>query len=310
MPHVAFDLVPVDGVNVFYCDAGPKDAPAIVLLHGFPSSWRMFATLIPLLADKYRVIAPDYPGFGRSAAPAPEAFAYTFDHLAECVDGLLSRLGLERFALYMQDYGGPVGFRLAAARPARIAALVIQNAVAHLEGLSPTWEPRKAYWRDRAVHEESMRRALLSPDVARQRHAGHATERVDADIWTEELAFLQRPGMDRIQLELMYDYRSNVAAYPAWQKYLREHRPPTLVVWGRHDALFTVEGAFAFQREVPEAEVHVLDAGHFALDEKIDTVAALMRRFLARAARSARRSEKGRRSDAAAASIPGRDPIF
>jgi len=191
-----------------------------------------------------------------------------------------------RFALYLQDYGGPVGFRLALAHPERVVALIIQNTVAHLEGLSPVWDVRKAFWKDRPAYEEILRQALLSPEVARQRHAGHVAERIDPDSWTDELEFLRHPGMDRIQLDLMFDYRTNVAAYPAWQAYLHEHRPPTLVVWGKHDAVFTIDGARAFGRDVPDAEIHQLEAGHFALDEELDTVAALVRDFLARVATS------------------------
>jgi pimeloyl-ACP methyl ester carboxylesterase len=280
LPRVEYKTVLVDGVNIFYRDAGPKDEPVILLLHGFPSSSRMFATLIPLLADTYHVIAPDYPGFGHSDAPTPERFSYTFDRLAGCVDKFAEQLGLTRYALYLQDYGGPVGFRLAAARPERIIALIIQNAVAHLEGLSDAWDIRKAFWQDRAAHEEKLRQALLSLEVASKRHAGYVPGRIDPDTWTDEFAFLTRPGMDRIQLDLMFDYRTNVASYPRWQAYLREHRPPTLVVWGKYDALFTVEGALAFGREVPDAEIHLLNAGHFALDEEADAIAELIRRFL------------------------------
>lgn len=280
LPPVEYKTALVDGLNLFYREAGPKDGPIILLFHGFPSSSRMFASLIPLLADNYHLIAPDYPGFGHSDTPPPERFSYTFDRLAECVGKLTEQLGLARYALYLQDYGGPIGFRLAKAHPERVTALIIQNAVAHLEGLSEAWDVRKAFWQDRAAHEKKLRQALLSLDVARTRHAGHVPERVDPDTWTDEFAFLTRPGMDRIQLDLMFDYQTNVAAYPRWQAYLREHRPPTLVVWGRLDALFTVEGALAFGYEVPDAEIHLLDAGHFALDEKADTIAALIRRFL------------------------------
>ncbi len=280
LPRVEYRTVSVDGVNMFYRKAGPKDAPIILLLHGFPSSSRMFAALIPLLADSYHVIAPDYPGFGHSDAPPPEKFSYTFDRLAECVEKFTEHLGLTRYALYLQDYGGPIGLRLALAHPERVTALIIQNAAAHLEGLSEAWDIRKAFWQDRTAHEEKLRQALLSPEVARKRHAGYVPEQVDPDAWTDEFAFLTRPGMDRIQLDLMFDYRTNVASYPRWQAYLREHRPPTLVVWGKYDALFTVEGALAFGREVPDAEIHLLNAGHFALDEEADAIAALIRRFL------------------------------
>lgn len=279
---VKYRTILIDGIRMFYREAGPRDAPAIVLLHGFPSSSRMFATLLPLLANEFHVIAPDYPGFGHSDVPSPERFEYTFDHLARCVEQLVDALGIARCALYVQDYGGPVGFRMAAARPERITALIVQNAVIHVEGLSAAWDVRKAFWKNRAAHEAKLRESLLSADVARQRHlAGVADpENIDPDTWTDEFAFLTRPGMDRIQLELMFDYRTNLASYPRWQAYLRDYHPATLVVWGKHDPLFTVAGARAFRREVPDAEIHFLDAGHFALDEKVDTVAALMRRFL------------------------------
>ncbi len=277
-----YKTVVVDGLRMFYREAGPKNAPVILLLHGFPSSSRMFAALIPLLANEYHLIAPDYPGFGHSDVPSPEKFFYTFDHLAGHVDKVTERLGLGRYALYLQDYGGPVGFRLAVAHPERITALIIQNAVVHLEGLSEAWDIRKAFWHDRARHEEKLRQALLSPEVARQRHAGnvHNVERIDPDTWTDEFAFLTRPGMDRIQLDLMFDYRTNIESYPCWQAYLRERHPPTLVVWGKYDPLFTIAGALAFGKEVPDAEIHLLNAGHFALDEEADAVAVLVRRFL------------------------------
>ncbi len=280
IPPVDYKTIQVNGVKMFYREAGPKKAPVILLLHGFPSSSRMFATLIPLLANKYYLIAPDYPGFGHSDAPSPELFSYTFDYLADCVNKFTEQLGLTSFALYLQDYGGPIGFRLAVAHPERITALIIQNAVIHIEGLSEAWNTRKQFWQDRRVHEEKLRQALLSLEVARQRHAGYRPERIDPDTWTDEFAFLTRPGMDRIQLELMFDYRTNVAAYPKWQKYLKEHHPPTLVVWGKYDLIFTVDGALAFGREVPDAEIHLLNAGHFALDEEVDLVAMLIKRFL------------------------------
>ncbi len=279
---VYYRTVSVNGVNLFYREAGLKNAPVLLLLHGFPSSSRMFATLIPLLADEYHLIAPDYPGFGHSDAPPPESFAYTFDHLADCMNKFTEQLGLSRYALYLQDYGGPVGFRLAITHPERVTALVIQNAVVHLEGLSEAWNLRKAFWQNRGAHEAQLRQALLSPEVARQRHVSSAVnpDRIDPDTWADEFAFLTKPGMDQIQLDLMFDYRNNVAAYPHWQKYLRDHRPPTLVVWGKKDPLFTVEGALAFAREVPDAEIHLLNAGHFALDEEADLIASLIHRFL------------------------------
>jgi pimeloyl-ACP methyl ester carboxylesterase len=200
------------------------------------------------------------------------------------VDTFVAQLGITNYALYLQDYGGPIGFRLAVAHPERVTALIIQNAVIHLEGLSEAWTIRKAFWENRAAYEEKLRQALLSLDVARLRHTAGvpAPDQIDPDTWTDEFAFLSRPGMDRIQLELMFDYRRNVESYPRWQAYLRERHPPTLVVWGKYDPLFTVAGAMAFRREVPDAEIHLLNASHFALDEQVNAVAALMDRFLAR----------------------------
>jgi pimeloyl-ACP methyl ester carboxylesterase len=243
----------------------------------------MFAALIELLADRYHLIAPDYPGFGHSDAPGPQAFAYTFDHLAAVVDGFTVALNLRRYVLFMQDYGGPVGFRLAMAHPERVQALVIQNAVAHEEGLGPLWEIRRAYWRDRGAYEEKLRANLASLEATKQRHLGTSPhpQRYDPDSWTDEYAFLSRPGEAAIQSDLFYDYRTNVDSYPLWQAYLRQHQPPTLVLWGKYDTSFTVDGATAYGRDVPDAEIHILDAGHFAMDEKLDEVARLTSRFLA-----------------------------
>ncbi len=294
--HRATDLVPstsstttyrsvaVDGVTVFYREAGPAEAIAILLLHGFPSSSRMFDTLIPLLADRYHLVAPDYPGFGQSDAPSPDSFTYTFDRLAEVMNGFAEALKLRRYVMFLQDYGGPIGLRLAMAHPERMQALLIQNAVAHEEGLGPLWEARKAFWRDRATHEAQVVSAFTSLEGARQRHVGTSPhpERYNPDTWTDEFAALSRPGQSRIQADLFYDYRTNVASYSKWQAFLREHRPPVLVVWGRYDPSFAVAGATAYRRDLPDAEVHILDAGHFALDEKLDEIALLIRAFLAK----------------------------
>ncbi len=278
-----YRTVAIDGVNVFFREAGPKEAPTLLLLHGFPSSSRQFASLIPLLAGRYHVIAPDYPGFGQSEAPPPERFAYTFDHLAQIIDKLTESLGVGRYVLYMNDYGGPVGFRLAVAHPERVLAMVVQNAVAHEDGLGPLWEPRKAYWRDRAAHEGKVISAFTSLDITRDRHVGGSPrpERYDPDEWLSEFAHLSQPGQAQIQADLFYDYRTNVASYPAWQEWMRHHRPPMLVTWGKYDPSFALAGASAYLRDVPEAEVHLLNAGHFALDESVDEIAVLMRHFLA-----------------------------
>jgi pimeloyl-ACP methyl ester carboxylesterase len=273
----------VDGVRIFYREAGAKDAPAILLLHGYPSSSRMFATLIPLLADRYHLVAPDYPGFGQSEAPPPSSFNYTFDHIAQIMDHFTDQLELSDYVLYQQDYGGPIGMRLAVAHPERIRGIVVQNAVAHLEGLGPAWEIRKAFWRDRAAYEDKVIPGFISAEGAKARHLGSTPhpESYDPESWEWEAAHLAQPGQRQIQSDLFFDYQRNVAAYPAWQEWLKQHRPPLLVLWGKYDPSFALPEAAAYKRDVPDAEVHVLDAGHFALDEKLDEAAVLIRGFLA-----------------------------
>ncbi|WP_437805730.1 alpha/beta fold hydrolase [Sorangium sp. So ce1078] len=279
---MTYQSVAIDGVHVFYREAGRRDAPTILLLHGFPSSSRMYDSLMRRLADQYHLVAPDYPGFGHSDAPPPSSFRYTFDHLAEVIDALTQKLGLSRYILFVQDYGGPVGFRLALAHPERVRAIVVQNAVAHEEGLGPLWEPRKAYWADRAGNEAKLRANLLSFEATRLRHVGKSPhpERYDPDTWADEFAFLSRPGQIDIQSDLFYDYRTNVASYPRWQAYLREHKPPLLVIWGKYDPSFALAGAEAYRRDVPDAEIHLVEGGHFAMDEAGDEVVALTREFL------------------------------
>lgn len=281
-----YETVNVDGVDMFYREAGPKDAPTVLLLHGFPSSSRMYEPLMPFLAPELHLVAPDYPGFGNSATPAPERYAYTFDNLARSIELFTDALRLDRYVLFMADYGGPVGFRLAMARPEKVMGMVIQNAVAHEEGLGPLWETRKAFWQDRAQHEASLRANLASPDALKLRHVGTSPNqhRYDPDNWRDEEHFLARPGQAAIQTDLFYDYRTNLQAYPRWQAWLREHRPPMLVTWGKYDPSFTVAGAHAYQRDVPDAEVHVLEAGHFAIEEASDEIAALTLRFVQRVA--------------------------
>ncbi len=279
-----YHTVTVKGLNIFYREAGPSTDPAILLLHGFPSSSRMFDTLMPLLADRYHLIAPDYPGFGNSEAPAPEKFSYTFDGIADIVGAFTEAVHLDRYALYLQDYGGPVGYRVAVAHPERVTALIIQNAIAHEEGLGRLQAVRKGFWADRAANEGKYRAGLASIDVARLRHMNGSPhpERYDPDLWRDEVAFLARPGEADIQSDLFYDFRNNLAAFPVWQNWLRERRPPTLIVWGRYDPVFDIAEVAALARDVPKAEVHVLDAGHFALDEFASDIARLMRNFLTR----------------------------
>ena len=276
-----YHRVQVEGINIFYREAGAKEAPTIVLLHGYPSSSRMFDALLPLLATRYHLIAPDYPGFGQSDAPQPSEYRYTFDHLAETTNALLEQLQVRQYVLFLQDYGGPVGFRMALAHPQRVLALVLQNANAYREGLGAKWSGIAQYWEDPAAHPEQLD-AFLSFEGTRYRHIANSPnpERYNPDTWTEEYAYLSRPGQREIQGQLLYDYRTNVAAYPLWQQWLREHRPPTLVVWGRYDPSFISLGAEAYKRDVPDAEIHLLDAGHFALDEKVDEIAQLIFAFL------------------------------
>lgn len=281
---LTYKTVSVDGINIFYREAGPNDAPVLLLLHGYPSSSRMFDTLLPLLADSYRLIAPDYPGFGQSDAPPPDEFSYSFDNLGMVIEKFTAALGLKSYSLYMQDYGGPIGFRLALAHPERIAALVVQNAVASEDGLGPAWDIRKKFWKDRAAYEDKVIPGFVSLAGARERHVGSSPnlQRYNPDTWFDEVAKLSRPGQQRIQSDLFWSYQTNVASYPKWQDWLRKHQPPTLVLWGRYDPSFAVAGASVYARCVSDAEVHILDAGHFALDERLDEIAALMRDFLGR----------------------------
>jgi pimeloyl-ACP methyl ester carboxylesterase len=275
--------VQVDGVGMFYREAGPKDAPAVVLLHGYPSSSRQYASLIPLLATRYHVIAPDYPGFGESDAPSPQQYAYTFDHLSQTTTALLEQLKIDRYALFIQDYGGPVGFRMMSAHPERLKALVIQNANAYEEGLGKNWQTIAKYWAAPSEHAEVID-YFTSLELTKQRHIVNSPnpERYDPEAWLQEYAFLSKPGEREIQASLLYDYRTNVASYPTWQVWLREHRPPTLVLWGRYDPSFIVPGALAYKHDLPDAEVDVLDAGHFATEEKVDEIATRMLAFLDR----------------------------
>ena len=280
---ITYHRTQVDGLEVFYREAGSKDLPAIVLLHGFPSSSHMFRELIPRLAQDFHVVAPDYIGFGYSAQPSAAEFQYTFDNLAAHVEKLLfEKLHLAKFAIYVQDYGAPVGFRIASRHPEAISAIVVQNGNAYEEGLSPAWAPLRALWAKRSVATEEAVRAFLAPETTKFQYTeGVANvDEVSPDSYTFDQLGLARPGNDAIQISLFYDYASNLALYPQWHEYFRGHRPPTLIVWGRNDPFFTVEGAKAFQRDLPEAELHLLDTGHFALEDKGEFIAEQMRRFL------------------------------
>jgi pimeloyl-ACP methyl ester carboxylesterase len=275
----------VCGHEVFYREAGDPANPTLVLLHGFPASSFMFRELLAELSDELHLVAPDHLGFGRSAMPHPRDFDYTFEALAGITGELLDRLGLDRFALYVQDYGAPIGLRVACSDPGRITALISQNGNAYVEGLTPFWEPLLEYAADGVANAAAVR-ASLEPDGPRWAYQhGVPAERLDRlspDTWTLDQAGLDRPGNKDIQLALFRDYRFNIEAYPAFQAYFRTHQPPALVVWGEHDQIFGPDGARAFTRDLPDAEVHLLDAGHFALESSGEEVAALVRHFLRR----------------------------
>jgi pimeloyl-ACP methyl ester carboxylesterase len=276
--------IKVDGLSIFYREAGSPEAPTLLLLHGFPSSSRMYEPLLNRLAGRFHLVAPDYPGFGHSDAPDAKDFSYTFDHLADVMEHFTESLGLRRYALYVQDYGGPIGFRLALAHPERVEALVIQNAVAHEEGLGPLWQKRREFWANRVANEAALRENFLSFAATRLRHVGSNpnAENLNPDRWSDEFAFLSRPGQADIQSDLFYDYRTNVASYSKWQAWLKAHRPPMLVVWGKYDPSFQAAEVEAYRRDVPNAETHILAAGHFALDDKPNEIAALVSAFLDR----------------------------
>lgn len=280
-----YHAVNVDGVNVFYREAGPKNAPTLLLLHGFPTSSQMFRNLIPQLSDRYHVIAPDYPGFGQSDAPAGDKFSYTFDHLAQVMDKFTSQLGLSSYALYVQDYGAPVGYRLAAAHPDRITAIVVQNGNAYAEGLdNGFWAPFKDYWADRSEANATKLRPFFEIGATRWQYTEGVRDpsHVSPDAWMLDQAYMDRPGNKEIQLALFYSYGSNPGHYPEWQAYFRKHQPPMLIVWGKNDKIFPAEGAYPYLRDLPKAEMHLLDTGHFALEEDGARIAGLMREFLGR----------------------------
>ncbi len=273
----------VRGQQLFYREAGPKDAPAIVLLHGFPSSSHMFRDLIPQLADKFHVIAPDYPGFGYSDAPDTNEFEYTFDNLAAHVEELLFRvLGRKKFSIYVQDYGAPIGYRIASTNQEAIESIVVQNGNAYLEGIGAAFDPMKPFWANRNTETEKPVRSLLTKEttIFQYTHGVKDPARINPDSYTLDQLFLDRPGNDAIQLDLLYDYQSNVALYDGWHEYFQSRQPRMLIVWGKNDPFFTVEGAQAYRRDLPKAELHLIDTGHFALEDSGEFIAERMREFL------------------------------
>ncbi|MGA0532805.1 alpha/beta fold hydrolase [Hansschlegelia sp. KR7-227] len=278
-----FGTKPVGDVTVFYREAGPPDAPVLLLLHGFPTAGHMFRDLIPLLADRYRVIAPDLAGFGNTVAPPRASFDYSFDALAKVTEGFVEAMGLTRYALYVFDYGAPTGFRLAMAHPERVTAIISQNGNAYMEGFSAEWGPWEAYWRDPSPDNREACRASLTDEAIRFQYQHGAPEgRVSPDGMTLDMAYMRRAEAQEIQLDLILSYRTNVALYPDFQAYFRKHQPPLLAVWGRNDAFFIPPGAKAYARDLPKAEIHLIDAGHFALETHPAEIACRIRDFLER----------------------------
>jgi pimeloyl-ACP methyl ester carboxylesterase len=282
MTDIAYRMADVDGLSVFYREAGAADAPTLLLLHGFPSSSHMFRDLIPLLADKFHLVAPDLPSFGKSDMPKPDAFDYTFDHLADVIDRFTEVLGLDRFAIYVFDYGAPVGFRIAARHPDRITAIISQNGNAYEDGLSDGWAPVQAYWKDPSPANREAVRSMVQPETTiwQYTHGVPDVTMVSPDGYGLDNFYLARPGADEIQLDLLLNYASNVALYPAWQEYFRTSQPPLLAVWGSNDPFFIPPGAEAFKRDIPGAEVRFVPTGHFALETHAAEIASAIIDFV------------------------------
>ncbi|CAN5773542.1 alpha/beta hydrolase [soil metagenome] len=280
--EVRHQTVKVGDVDIFYREAGPKDAPTILLLHGFPTSSHMFRNLIPALADKYHVIAPDYPGYGNSSMPSVQDFDYSFDHLAAIIDSFTQEVGISRFALYVMDYGAPIGYRIASAHPERITGLIIQNGNAYDEGLRDFWKPFKAYWKEQSAENRDAMAELLNIGATRWQYTNGVREisTVSPDNWIVDQAGMDRPGNKDIQLQLFLSYGTNPPLYPKWQEYFRKHQPPTLLVWGKNDAIFPAEGAEPYKRDLKNLDYNLLDTGHFALEEMGGAIADKIRAFM------------------------------
>lgn len=283
-PVVTYATETIDGLDVFYREAGPQDAPVVLLLHGFPTSSHMFRDMIPQLATEFRVIAPDYPGYGHSSMPDRADFEYTFANYADLIEELTQRLGLDTYSLYLMDYGAPVGFRLFEKAPEKVDAFLIQNGNAYVEGLETFWDPIKDYWKTGADAEREVLRPFLTIETTEWQYT-HGTRNpntISPDTWTMDQWFLDRPGNQEIQLDLFYDYRTNVDRYPAWQALFREHQVPTLITWGKNDYIFPEAGAHPYTRDLKDVETHILDTGHFALEEDGELIGTLITDFLRR----------------------------
>lgn len=281
-PPVSHRFVTIEGVPIFYREAGPKDAPAILLLHGFPASSHMYRNLIPELADRFHVIAPDFPGFGQSGMPARDSFAYTFAHFADITDQLTQKIGITRYSMYVMDYGAPVGYRLAIKHPERVQALIVQNGNAYEEGLREFWTPIKRYWASGSRADRDSLRSGLTLAATKWQYFNGVSDsaRISPDGWSMDQAYLDREGNAEIQLDLFYDYRTNVPLYPEFQAFFRRYQPPTLIVWGKNDAIFPWQGAEPYKRDLRTVEYHLLDTGHFALEDKGSEIATRIRAFL------------------------------
>jgi pimeloyl-ACP methyl ester carboxylesterase len=282
MTATKYRSVDVDGLKVFYREAGPTDAPVLLLLHGFPTASYLFRDLMPLLSDRYRLLAPDIPGFGETEIPGRDTFSYTFDNLTRVIERFTETLGVERYAMYVFDYGAPIGFRLAIRHPERVTAIISQNGNAYEEGLSDNWEPIKAYWTDPSQAHRDGLRTMLKPETTVMQYTSGVPDEtfVPPDGYTLDNYYLGRPGEDDIQLDLLLDYATNTALYPAFQEYFRSHTPPLLAIWGKNDPFFLPRGAEAFKRDIPSAEITLLDTGHFALATHPEEIASAIGRFL------------------------------
>ncbi|UBF30382.1 alpha/beta hydrolase (plasmid) [Kovacikia minuta CCNUW1] len=280
---ITFRTVSIDGLDIFYREAGSRDNPTILLLHGFPTSSHMFRNLISALADKFHLVAPDYPGYGNSSMPTVNEFDYTFDHLAEIVEKFIAAIDLKKYSLYVMDYGAPIGYRIAAKYPERVQTLIVQNGNAYEEGLREFWEPIKAYWQDKSPENAAKLEYLVTLEATKWQYTNGVRnlEAISPDTWTIDQHFLDRPNNGEIQLALLHSYGTNPPLYPQWQEYFRQYQPPTLIVWGKNDYIFPAEGAYPYQRDLKDVEFHLLDTGHFALEEDGDAIANYIGQFLA-----------------------------